>query len=81
MGGRGGSSQPRGSKSARKKAIKLLTQYERLAKKYGVNLSKNKLAELNKKRDEGTITSNDLPSTLRKEFPGEFGATPLGEIR
>ena len=62
-------------------AIKILTQYERLAKKYGSNLPPKRIAELNRLRDAGTITSNHLPGTLTREFPGEFSGKTLAEIK
>ncbi|MBW4550298.1 MAG: hypothetical protein KME35_04210 [Aphanocapsa sp. GSE-SYN-MK-11-07L] len=51
------------------KAIKLLTQYERLANKLNSKLSPNRIQELNRMHDDGTITVNDLHSILRREFP------------
>ena len=73
------SSKP--SKDACQKAIKLLEQYERLAQKYGSNLTPKRIDELNRKRDAGTITSNDLPGAMQREFPGEFAGMTLNEIR
>lgn len=63
-------------------AIKILTQYERLAKKFGLNLPASRLNELNRLRDTGTITINHVPGTLRGEFPlGIFGDRTLDAIR
>jgi hypothetical protein len=53
-------------------AIKLLTQYERLANKLGIQLGARRLAELNRKRDAGTITSYDLPGFIGSQMPGIF---------
>jgi hypothetical protein len=62
-------------------AIKLLEQFERLAKKYGVRLSPKRLKDLKKLRDAGTITSRNLPPKLRSLFPGEFAGMTLDAIR
>lgn len=62
-------------------AIKILTQYERLCQQYGCDISEERLQELNRKRDEGTITINDLPGTLHREWPGIFDSLTLEEIR
>jgi hypothetical protein len=42
------------------KAIKLLTQYERLANKLNSSLSPSRIQELNRMRDDGSITVNNL---------------------
>jgi hypothetical protein len=63
-----------------KLAIKVLTQYERLAEKLGVKLSPKRLRELNRKRDNRTITINDLPAKLRRNFPGYFNGMSLRDI-
>jgi predicted DsbA family dithiol-disulfide isomerase len=68
------------SKQAQK-AIKILTQYERLANKYGLRLSDDKIQELNTLRDHGLIKVSNLPAKLRNEFPGEFSDMNLNEIR
>lgn len=62
-------------------AEKILTQYERLADKLGVSLSAARIAELNRKRDSGTITQYDVPATLRRTFPSGFESKSLDEIR
>jgi hypothetical protein len=62
-------------------AIKILTQYERLANKFGKKIPRDKINQLNKLRDAGTITSNNLPGTLLGEFPGEFTGMTLNAIR
>ena len=64
-----------------KKAIKLLKEFERLAKKYGVKLSPKRLKELKDLRDAGKIKSSDLPPKLRSIFPGEFAGMILDTIR
>ncbi|HLO84621.1 MAG TPA: hypothetical protein VK203_06350 [Nostocaceae cyanobacterium] len=63
------------------KAIKILTQYERLANKYGLKLSDEKIKELNDLRDRGLIKISNLPAKLRAEFPGEFRDMNLNDIR
>lgn len=63
------------------KAIKILTQYQRLAKKYDINLSEKKIEFLNKLRSQGIIKITNLPAKLRTEFPGEFSNMTLNEIR
>jgi|694.fasta_scaffold100517_1 hypothetical protein len=63
------------------KAIKILTQYERLANKYNLNLSAEKIQALNRLRDNGLIKFSDLPAKLRSEFPREFGDMTLNEIK
>jgi hypothetical protein len=73
--------RPASDRSACRAAIKLLEQYERLAAKYGVRLPANRLADLDQKRDAGTITSGDLPASLRAEFPGQFAGKTLDDIR
>ncbi len=64
-----------------RKAIKILTQYERLARDLGRSLPPNRLAELNRLRDAGEITINHLPGSLRREFPGQFVDMTLSAIR
>ena len=63
------------------KAIKLLEQFERLAKKYGIKLSPKRLKELKNLRDAGKIKSSDLPAKLRSIFPDEFAGMTLDIIR
>ena len=53
-------------------AIKLLEQFERLAKKLGITIPPRKLAELRDRKNNQTIRSSDLPPKLRSMFPGEF---------
>jgi hypothetical protein len=63
-------------------AIKILTQFERLAQKYGLNLSPRRIEELNRLRDSGQITINHIPGSLRDPFPlGTFGEMTLAAIR
>jgi len=65
-----------------KTAIKILTQYERLAQKFGLNLPASRIEELNRLRDAGTITINHIPASLRDPFPmGTFGNMTLAAIR
>jgi len=65
-----------------KTAIKLLTQFERLAEKYNARIAPARLTELNRKRDAGTIMVVDLPGTLRREWPGGiFDDKTLATIR
>ncbi len=63
------------------KAIKILEQFERLAKKLGVRIPPKRLDHLRRLRDTGQIRSSDLPGTLSREFPGEFAGMTLDEIR
>lgn len=62
-------------------AIKLLEQFERLAKKLGIATPPKKLEHLRNLKGRGTITSNDLPPKLRGMFPGEFAGKSLKTIR
>lgn len=62
------------------KAYKLLTAFERLAQKKGKKLSPKKLKELRRKRDDGTITSEDLPGFLQREFPGVLEGFSLAAL-
>lgn len=64
-----------------KKAIKILTQYERLSQRRGIQLSPARIALLDKLRDMGVIKSTDLPGKLTREFPGEFAGLTLAEVR
>ena len=64
-----------------KRAIKLLEQFERLARKYGVKLSDKRLKQLKDLRDGEKIKSGDLPAKLRALFPGEFVGLTLKTIR
>ncbi len=61
-------------------AHKLLTDYERLAQRRGVRLAPNRLRELDRRRDEETISSNHLPMTLQSVFPGLLRGLTLTEI-
>lgn len=69
------------SKKECQTALKILTQYERLARKLHKNIPEERLAELNGLRDAEDITINDIPATLGHEFPGVFGNMTLEEIR
>jgi hypothetical protein len=74
---------PKGSPDPNRchKAIKLLEQFERLARKYAVKLSAKRLQQLNNLRDTGKIKSSDLPRKLQCEFPGEFTGMTVDEIK
>lgn len=81
-GGGGNQRPPRPPRDLCNKAIKILTQYERLTKKFNLNIGSKRLAELNRLRDAGQITINHIPGTLRGEFPmGTFGDITLEQIR
>ncbi len=62
-------------------AIKLLEQFERLAKKLGISMPPKRLEHLRDLKNRETITSNDLPPKLRSMFPGEFAGKSLKTIR
>jgi hypothetical protein len=47
----------------------------------GVRIPANRLAKLRQMRDSGTIKSDDLLSTLVREFPGQFAGWTLDAIR
>jgi hypothetical protein len=64
-----------------KKAIKILEQFERLARKLKAKLSRGRLAKLKALRDAGTIQADDLPARLTRDFPEEFAGMTLAEIR
>lgn len=65
-----------------KTAIKILTQYERLAEKLGLKLPASRIEDLNRLRDSGQITINHLPGSLKEKFPmGTFGDMTLNAIR
>jgi hypothetical protein len=66
---------------AKRTAEKLLTDYERLAEKYKVTLSPSRLARMNHLRDQGVISTSDLPATLLREFPNELAGRSLSDIR
>jgi hypothetical protein len=74
--------QERPSRATCSKAIKLLTDYARLYEKVNRRPMPRKLREeLDRKRAAGTISSNDLPGSLQREFPGELRGLKLDEIR
>lgn len=60
---------------------KLLTEYERLANKYNLNISPVKLKQLDEKRNLGTIKPTDLFAKLRKEIPKELENMTLEEVK
>jgi len=61
-------------------AIKILTQYERLANKLGIRLSPTRIRQLDRKRANRTISTDDLPAKLRRKFPGYFKGRSLRDI-
>ncbi len=78
-----GSSDPCGDPPPEKDcntATKLLEQYERLAKKYNLNLGHKRFNALNALRDSGRIKVSDLPKTLRDKFPKRFQNDDLNSI-
>ncbi|MGK7900643.1 MAG: hypothetical protein AB4352_04355 [Hormoscilla sp.] len=77
-----GDESERPSRKDCQKAIKILTQYERLAQKFRKQIGTRRIAELNRLREAGMITINHLPGILRSEFPiGIFDHMTLSEIR
>jgi hypothetical protein len=64
-----------------KKAIKILEQFDRLARKFKAKLSPGRMAKLKALRDAGTIQAGDLPARLTRDFPEEFAGMTLAEIR
>lgn len=64
-----------------RKAVKLLTEYERLCGTMGMKIPRGKLRLLDEKREAAEITSHDLPGALQREFPGQFASLTLKEIR
>jgi hypothetical protein len=59
---------------------KLLTEYDRLANKFSLEIPQNKLKQLDEKRNLGTIKGTDLPATLKKEIPRELIDLTLNEV-
>jgi len=68
------------SKAAINTAKKILKEYERLAKDLGIELSPKRIAELNRLRDAGRISTSDLPGGLLRRFPGELAGLALEQI-
>jgi hypothetical protein len=64
-----------------KRAIKILEQFERLARKFDIKLTPERLERLKRLRHTGRIKSTDLPAKLLSEFPAEFVGMTLGAIR
>ena len=63
-------------------ALNILTAFERLANDRRKHIPPRVLITLRAKRDDGTITIDDLPGWLRAEWPGgEFNGMTLAEIR
>ena len=71
---------PHPSKEECNRAKKILTQWERLARKLGIKISKKRRAELRRKTQDGTITIHDLPASLRRRFPSELDRFDLNQI-
>ena len=64
-----------------KRAIKILEQFDRLARKLNARLAPGRLAKLKALRDAGIITTADLPARLLRDYPEEFVGLTLAEIR
>jgi hypothetical protein len=64
-------------------AIKILEQYQRLARKSDIDVKfpPQRLAVLNRLRDAGTITIEDLGGKFYRRFPGQFKGMTLNRIR
>ena len=62
------------------KAKKLLKFYKRLAQKYNIKLSKNKISQLDALISSGQIRHIDLPSKIQQEFPDSLKGRILIEI-
>ncbi|MDO3388122.1 RHS repeat-associated core domain-containing protein [Gilvimarinus sp. SDUM040013] len=69
------------SKADCNKAIKFLTQPDRLTQKYGKKIPKKRIDEWRRKIADGTITSYDLPAVLQGEMPPSLQGKSLAEIR
>lgn len=50
-------------------------------RKHNIELTAKKKSELQAEINNGTITSNDLPGKIQKEFPGEFKGKTLNDIK
>jgi hypothetical protein len=59
----------------------LLTDYIRLYEKAGGKPTPKQIQKWNALRDAETITINDLPGSLQREFPGSLRGLTLAEIR
>lgn len=68
-------------RAAINRAVKILTQYERLVQKFGIRLSAKRIEELNRLRDAGRISTSDLPAHLLRFFPTELSGLSLEDIR
>jgi hypothetical protein len=71
---------PHPSSEECKTAKKILTQWERLARKLGIKISKKRREELRRKTQNGTIKIHDLPGSLRRRFPSELDRYDLNQI-
>lgn len=69
------------SREACRKALKTLKEYTRLYEQPGRLMPAGLKAVLDNKRDNGDITSHDLPGSLRRDFPGELASLSLREIQ
>lgn len=75
-----GSARPAAARC--KTALKILMAFERLANDQRKRIPPRILEGLKQKRDDGTLTIDDLPGWLRSEWPGgEFNGKTLDEIR
>ncbi len=72
--------RPRPTKQECSRAKKILSAWERLAQKYGVNIGAKRIRELRRKTQDGTIRLSDLPAKLRREFPDELSRYNLNQI-
>src|SRR5262245_53904291 len=62
------------------KALKLLKQYKRLMEDMGKKINDKTLQRLNRLRNTGEITSNDLPGALQNKFPPQFKGWKLRDV-
>lgn len=74
-------SEAKPSKADCNKTIKLLTDYKRLYEKAGGRPTRQQIERWNALREAETITSNDLPGSIQREFPGSLRGLTLREIR
>ena len=71
---------PHPSKAECNRAKKILTEWERLANKLGVKISKKRRDQLRRWTQDGTIEVTDLPAKLRRKFPSELARFDLNQI-
>jgi hypothetical protein len=79
-GARTADATPHPSKEECNRAKKILTQWERLAQKLGIKISKKRRDDLRRKTQNGTIKIADLPGGLRRQFPSELDRFDLNQI-